>query len=362
MSRDEVVRAITRNYPKRIPVWYNFVSEEFISRNRDQILALEKEYPNDLLITSYAPPLERQRDPGQLQFSVGVLVIAESEGLGTDEWGVRIQHAEGGVGSRPINHPLQDWAQLDDYIATMPDANAPGRFEHVHRLVKENPDTYIMGHWWLGPFERMHILRGMENLFADLYFDRANVLKLGEALVDFYCEIIRNFANAGVDGIFFSDDWGTQNALMIDPNLWRQIFKPWYSRMIDEAHKYSLHAALHSCGHIEEIIPDLIDVGLDILHPVQPHANDIERVARDFGGKICFFGGIDVQQLMYGSPDQVRSEVIRVIDIFDRKEGGFMLAPANTIMPDTPIENVRALFETMYDYGLEHRGYKKVIN
>lgn len=189
----------------------------------------------------------------------------------------------------------------------------------------------------------------------DLHVNRREVLRLGEALMEYWLDLIDIFAAAGVDGIFFTDDWGSQDRLMISPRMWRDIFSPWYQKLFAKAHSYGLHTMLHSCGNIQPIIADLIDIGLDALNPLQPTAMDAEAIAAEFKGKVTFCGGIDVQYfIVNNSPAQIEKGIQRLIEIFDGPDGGFIIAPANSIMPETPLENVQAMFHAMREYGIRH--------
>ena len=263
---------------------------------------------------------------------------------------------EDGVGGQRAGSCLDDWSKLDDYLERyIPDARAPGRLDHVSRIVADNPDVYVMGHWAYGPFEQMHAIRGMEQFMLDLHLNRREVMCLGEHLMEYWLGLIRGFAARGVDGIFFTDDWGSQRRLMISPTMWREIFKPWYRRLFDEAHRLGLHTMLHSCGDVTAIIEDLTEVGLDILNPLQPLAMDGPAVAEAFGGRLTFCGCIDVQQfLVEGGPDEIEAGIQRIMDTFDGPGGGFIIAPANSIMPETPLENVQAMCRAMRHYGRRH--------
>ena len=148
-----------------------------------------------------------------------------------------------------------------------------------------------------------------------------------------------------------TDDWGSQNGLMISPDLWRSLFKPYYARVFAEIHRLGMDAIFHSCGNVTPIVGDLIDIGLDMLDPVQPGAMDIAQIAREFGGKAAFCGAVDVQNLLVsGSPQQVKDVVRRVVETLGRPFGGaLLLGPANVMTPDIPFENLVALFEAAHE-------------
>ncbi|MHB0856010.1 MAG: uroporphyrinogen decarboxylase family protein [Anaerolineae bacterium] len=336
LPKAEFVRAIERHNPSRIPCWFNWFSHEFWTLHEPELVALVREYPNDFLMVMPAPPHGWQPDA-----------------KGANEFGVWTQHAATGVGGQRAGSYLDDWARLPEYLAHyIPDAAAPGRLDHVARIVAAHPDTYIMGHWAFGPFEQLHAIRGMQQLMEDLYLNQDEVLLLGEHLLAYWLGLIRGFAAAGVDGIFFTDDWGSQDRLMISPQLWRKLFKPWYRRLFSEAHQLGLHVMLHSCGNILEIMDDLVELGLDALNPIQPHAMDATQVVTEYGGRITLCGGIDVQEfLVHSTPAEIERGIREIIAIFDGPRGGFIASPANSVMPETPLANVEAMCRALRQYG-----------
>jgi uroporphyrinogen decarboxylase len=163
--------------------------------------------------------------------------------------------------------------------------------------------------------------------------------------------MVRNWAALGVDAVFPMDDWGTQRGMLISPAMWRGFFKPYYRAIFDEAHRAGLDVFYHSCGDIMEIIGDLIDIGVDVLHPLQPGPLDLRDVARRFGGKVCFCGAIDVQHLLPSArPSEIRAEIRRLIGTLGAPFGNsYIPAPANALGPDIPFENLVAMFEACHD-------------
>jgi uroporphyrinogen decarboxylase len=341
MPKAEFIKALERKNPQRVPCWFNWLSHEFFILHPEELTLLQRQNPNDFIMVMPARSAEWRPDE-----------------RGANEFGVWSTSVKDGVGGPRAGSYLEDWSQLDHYIKNyIPKAGAPGRMEHVARIVADNPDVYIMGHWAYGPYEQMHAIRGMEQLMVDLHQNRREVLRLGDALMEYWIGLIDLFASAGVDGIFFTDDWGSQDRLMISPRMWREIFRPWYQRLVDRAHSHGLHVMLHSCGNIRAIIPDLIEVGFDALNPLQPTAMDAETIAAEFKGKITFCGGVDVQYfIVNNTPEQVETGIRRLIEIFDGPEGGFIIAPANSIMPETPLENVQAMARAMRTYGVRNPG------
>ena len=147
------------------------------------------------------------------------------------------------------------------------------------------------------------------------------------------------------EAIALSDDWGTQQSLLISPSHWRQLVKPLLSEIYSFARERGRHVFQHSDGNISSIIGDLIEIGLDILHPIQPETMDILRLKREFGRDLTFCGGIGTQRLLArATPEEVRAEVRHVTEALS-KGGGYILSPAINLQDDVPVENIAALLE-----------------
>jgi uroporphyrinogen decarboxylase len=242
---------------------------------------------------------------------------------------------------------LPDWSDLDAYLEEFPRIDQQnGLFDEARAFVQANPDRYILGHWWYLYYERLWSIRGMQNVLMDFLDHPAELKRLGRALLDHHVKAVRGLAACGVDGIFTSDDLGSQRSLMMSPAAFRKILKPLYGELIEEIHSLGMHFWLHTCGNVSSIIDDFVDIGLDVIHPIQAHTMQYQDIVERFGGKISFLVGVDVQHLLpEGSPDDVRRGVRDVIQTFQRPEGGFLLAAGNGIMPETPVENIRAFLE-----------------
>ena len=183
-------------------------------------------------------------------------------------------------------------------------------------------------------FERLFALRGMENTLEDFHTHEVEVRRLCDALTEYAIGLIREWGKTDISAIFLTDDWGSQKALMISPAMWRRFFKEHYRRIFAEVHRWGKDVMFHSCGNIASIIPDLIEVGVDVLDPMQPGPLNLAEVARQYGGKVAFSGGIDDQRLEDYSPGEVRDMVRRTIDTLGRPYGNsYIVAAANAILP-----------------------------
>ena len=194
----------------------------------------------------------------------------------------------------------------------------------------------------------------MTNALTDYYDYPDQVHRLYRALTDFYLGIIeRGSKEQNFDGIFVSDDLGTQTQPFFSPEIFHEFFKPYYKELFDKVHELGMHFWLHTCGDVEEFIPDWIEIGLDVLHPIQKHTMDERHVAATFGDKITIWAGLDVQQVIpWGTPEEVRAEVRYLLDTYWRRgEGRLILTAGNGINEDCTLESLEAFFNEAVIYG-----------
>ena len=155
-------------------------------------------------------------------------------------------------------------------------------------------------------------------------------------------------ADAGADGVWAGDDLGTQRSLFMSPDAFRSIYKPYYRQLAERLHANGLDFWLHTCGNVTELMDDLIDVGVDAIHPIQAGTMDDSEIAAQYGGRIAFWIGMDVQKLLpFGNVAEVRAGCLERMRTFFRPDGGLILAAGNAIMPETPVENIRAYLEAI---------------
>lgn len=214
----------------------------------------------------------------------------------------------------------------------------------------------VYGGGWCWFFDAAAELVGMEKFFMMLYDDPALAYKLLERIVDFFYEVtLRMFDKAGdkIDIFFTGDDYGTQQGPMISLPMWRKMVKPHVKRLYSLAKSRGYLIMQHSCGSVVEFLPDFMELGLDIIEPVQVRAYgmEVKDLVKKFGRKLCFHGSVDTQQtLPFGTPEDVRREVLDRIDTF-REVGGFTIAPTQHLLPEIPLENILTMYETAYEYG-----------
>lgn len=351
-TKERVRAAVRRRGSGRCPTRLRRLSHDVILRHGDALSDLFVEYPDDTVFVQAYDFSVGYQAPGTPP-PLNPVRLLTSPSVWTDEWGTQWEHAEGGVGASPIDHPIKDWAQFDDYARNrLPDPDP------VHRLASARPavtlhgrTSYVAGQTHLTLFERYHSLRGMENAFEDFYLYPKEADRLLGVLTDWYVEVIRGWGNLdNVDAMWMGDDWGSQNALMISPDMWRRFFAARYRRFCDEVHRLGRDVHFHSDGNVIEIVGDLIDAGVDVIDPVQPEAIDLARVAREFGGKVAFSGGLSDQRLASCSPQEVKDEVHRAIELLGSPYGNaYILAPSNSLTPEIPIANLEALFRACHE-------------
>lgn len=263
----------------------------------------------------------------------------------TNEWGIgEVPWPENPSFSRII-HPLRAATNVEDASSfPVPEIHGPevqAAVDRAHRedrlAVAHSGSIYELAHWYRSMDEFMVDL-AIRPEMAGCILDKCEGLALNTAM---------SLAEAGVDILAFYDDAGAQRQLQISPAMWREHVKPRWRRVLSavkEKHP-SVVFFLHSCGRIEEIVEDIIDVGFDLLHPLQPECNDIPKVFHQIRGRMSIWGTISNQvTLPFGGRDDIQREIEERILTFGR-EGGLVLSPSNIMGPEVPLENVLAFAE-----------------
>ncbi|MBI4243553.1 MAG: hypothetical protein HY606_05640 [Planctomycetes bacterium] len=278
---------------------------------------------------------------------------------GEDEWGCIWDNLIGTGAGQVKWHPITRWDDFENYC--FPNPHAEGRFDKIGEMVKKYEDRYILAGLGIGigGFHRMTFLRGFENVLSDIYIERENFERLADRVIDVEMGLLEEYSRFKIDGIQLADDWGTENQLMVNPEIWREIFKPMYKKQFDYIHKMGMHIFLHSCGYIWDIIPDLIEIGLDVLNVEQPllfgtgGINGIDRLSEEFGGKICFLSNVDSQRtLINGTKEEIVEEVKHLIRALGKYKGGFIaLADCGQDHGYVPQENIKIMSQAFKEYG-----------
>lgn len=332
LPREEVIKAIERRFPVRIPLvlakwWGEGLPEQY----GDRLKEFDR-FPEDVGWLWLQP------------------LNVDAMGL---SWSIRSHRA---YDSQVV---IDDWAKLDEFIEKMPDPEHDPQFELLSLQAEKQraENKYLLFAWWRLFFERPWGLRGMENLLMDYYEAPDRVHQLHAALCDLYIGYLkRAVRELQPDGFFTSDDLGHQTQSMMSPQQFDEFIKPYYGRLGEFLRSHRLHWWLHSCGNNTPLLPALIDAGVSVFHPVQKHTMNEVAVAQEYGDRLAFLAGFDVQQtLVSKSPAEIRAEVRFLIDTFDRPEGGLCLAAGNGIVSGTPFENIKAFLDEAIRYGVKHR-------
>ncbi len=336
LTRDEVFAVVAgRGCARRVPVLlHQWTYPAAFGEREAEVQAILDRFPQDAQIIPYRGPdiFEGPADDPEYRWMDCDRPADLDAGRGIDDQAA-----------------IRDWNQLDGVLSHFPNPDYPGLFP----AVPEPDGRYRIAHWWFGLFERHWSLRGMTNALMDFYTNADEVHRLYRAYTDFFLRFIeRAREELQADAIYWTDDLGTQNDLFFAPEIFETFFRPYYTELICKAHGFGMQTWLHSCGNIGKILPGLVDMGLDVIHPIQKYAMDEVEVARHFGNRISIWAGFDVQQTIpYGTPEDVRREVRHLIDTYARADGRFLLTAGNGITADTPLESLRALYEEAYEYG-----------
>jgi uroporphyrinogen-III decarboxylase len=218
-------------------------------------------------------------------------------------------------------------------------------FEQLKRL-RDQTDKYLLCTIYGSHFEKANFARGIENFLADLATDPPFARRLLRRIIDKNLVMLDNVLRcAEVDGVLLGSDWGTQADLIMSPDTWEEMIRPGEQQEYDLVHAHGRHVWIHSCGNVVKIIPALIEMGVDVLNPVQPETMDLGRLKRQFGARLTFWGGVSTQKtLPYGTADQVKSESRLVRNLLGAG-GGYVFAPSQEIQGDVPPANMVALIE-----------------
>lgn len=339
-SRELVHATIRRENPGRVPFrlalppgWEDDPDRGLVA----EVRALNERAPVDLAsYFCYNPPRDWAAPDGLPAWG-----RAGNHRDGACEWGARWNAVY------VTHHPLEDWASWSSY--RFPDPQAPGRTDEAEAFVAANEGRYRLWFFGYSLFERMWILRGFENLLMDPYLYPDEFVALRDRVVEFSLRIIDRMLELPFDGVMVGDDLGSQASLLMDPKTWRQLYKPGYAAMFDRIRGKGRDVWMHTDGNIMAIVPDLIEIGLQVLNPVQPSALDVERLVGGHGDRLAFFGGIDVQQTLWsGSPADVRAEIEGLRRTLGSR-GGWIPANTNAVLPGTPLRNLKTALETLLE-------------
>ncbi|MHC4638999.1 MAG: uroporphyrinogen decarboxylase family protein [Planctomycetota bacterium] len=325
-----MIRTLNFQTPDRVPrhLWRLPGVRMFRQEETNRIL---KNYPEDITI------LEFNYAPGKK--TRGTRYIKGQTGI--DEWGCLWYVGEDGVVGEVKDPPLKSLSDINKLTAPyeiLDDADFP----KVGRMCAET-ENFTLGWATIRPFERMQFLFGTEKLLIELAYGSKEIILMRDIIHEFYMEELKRWVETDVDGISFMDDCGSQQNLLISPEMWKDIFKPLYKDYCDLIHSKGKYSFFHSDGFIEEIYPELIEVGIDAVNS-QLFCMNMEELGRKYKGKITFWGEMDRQQVLpFGTREEVCEAVNRVKEALWMPQGG-VIAQCEFGLKD-PVENVETVFQ-----------------
>ncbi len=306
MERKEIVRrAIEFDTPPRLPFFLGGSWSDKLSR-------VIKDFPNDI-----CDCWEMDRQESGWFF----------DNPKDDDWGCKWQKTDVENMGQVTGHPLLDWNKIKTYKP--PDLKNPFYFNRIDNEIQLAEDRYVVLTSHFNLFERLHMLHGFASTLQDFYLEPEKINKLIDLILEYkishLSEAARLFGNR-VNGIFLSDDWGTQNNTIISSEVFNEFFAKRYKLLFDTIHSFGWHVILHSCGKINEFVPLFIDAGVDVLNIQQPQAYGIEEIGKSFAGKICFLTTVDIQAtLTKEDSEEVRAEASELVKNWSTPKGGFIV-------------------------------------
>lgn len=357
-SKQRVLAAIEHRDVDQVPIDFG-ATEEVIDR-----LGRELRMSREELLVHFGPDLRRVQsayvgpsiDRPVSELFIGPMVAENPDGTLVDIWGRVYRETAYSTGAylEMVEWPLAGAMSAADVSARrFPE---PEWFDHsaLPQAAAEVSDYAVMT-GWVRILNTAFELRGMDRLMLDMVSNPALAHAIIGRVTDFFYEDTRRAleeAKGCIDIFCFGDDYGTQRGLLIGPAMWEEYVRPCLARVVALVKSHGVKAYLHSCGSVRELIPSLVEVGIDILNPIQARAAgmDARGLKADFGQELCFHGGIDTQQtLPFGTAAEVR-ELVRTRLAELAPGGGYIAAPDHLLQPDVPTANVLALYEALHEY------------
>ena len=377
-SRERVLAALRHEPPDRVPVDLGSTVVSSIHQRANNrlkaLLGIQADEPVHDVVQGLVVPDERILQ----QFGVDLRRVAlrppsnaasvlpsGDEDTYHDEWGMRRQHT--GLYWEIVGYPLADAKVEDLRHYPWPDPHDPDRVagtsttlstslaEEARRLYEETDYALVADFLGGGVFEQALWMRGFERFMMDMIGDEPFATALLDTLLELYIEFYTVYLEAVgpyVQIVAVGDDLGMQTGPLISPKLYRRLIKPRHKELYDFIHSRTEARIMHhTCGSVFPLVQDLIDVGVDILNPIQTSARGMDpaTLKREFGDRLVFHGGIDVQQILpFATPKRVKEEVKRIVATLGQG-GGYILAPSHNIQADVPPENIVAMYEAIQE-------------
>jgi len=247
---------------------------------------------------------------------------------GYDEWGFTMAHSEIPNNGYPADVPIATWDMLDSY--RWPDPHNPERYASVGPSLArpEGRDKYVHMGWFVGLFDMVYRLHEFEDCMRDFYLEPKKMEYIITRVAEFIIAAIDELASrfpGRIHGLLIPDDWGGQDSTFVSVPMWQKFFAPHYRAIAEHLHRAGIHFWLHTDGRINDLIPVLIDSGLDVINLPSSHVVGLEDISRRFRGKLCFFNGVDIQMtLNFGTDAEIEAEARKLVEKWGTPKGGFI--------------------------------------
>ena len=356
--RERIITTLQHQKPDQVPiqlwcrdeVWAALREYYQVGTDQEVAAVLGADMTRDAIVRTRWPDFDDRAD----NEVYGERVIMRDDGCFEDRWGVIERFGRDGKYVEWVSGPFAEIRDLDAF-------DWPGDSVLVDDagLARRVAEFQQAGFWVIGgpvvnPFKQSWRMRGMADFLCDYVADPAFVEAIYERMLEFNLPICRRLAAAGVDMISFYTDVAMQDRMLVPPDRWRQLDKPLWRRIIGQTRqiKPDVRFFFHSDGDIRPIIGDIIELGFDVLNPIQPECFNPAEIKARWGGRITLDGGGSVQRtLPFGTVDDVRAEVDFLMKTC-AYDGGYILRPSNFTQFDSPVQNVAAFFETARDYDM----------
>lgn len=348
ISRERILTAVNLEVPDKVPVTlaYGHIDNLCIQRGKKDFIG---KFRQDQITVGFRSG-KTEREIFSPYLPPDVLQRAN-----INEWGIasfRSSTGDSASHAAPLTG-LESVAELNDY--PFPDVMQPECHSHLESAIHEihKQGLAATGQMSQTIFELSWQMRGMQKWMMDMFINEEFLTVLLDRITDIRAKMAKRFAEAGVDILRVGDDVGTQRAMIMSPEMWRKWLKPRMAFVIQSARdvKPDIPVKYHSDGYIEDIIPDLCEIGVTILNPIQPECMDPVKLKKMYGKKLAFWGTIGTQTTMpFASPAEIREVIktrIRTIGF----DGGLILAPTHSINADVPWENIVAFYEAVEEFG-----------
>lgn len=347
-SKERVLAAIRHKETDRIPITFDAEREVYAALYNHLGIDTKEALFDKLCVDTWMIL------PGNFMY----LLEENDKNEKTSIWGYKTQVAKysGGTYDEVCFNPLAGKDRIADIKAHNWPAPDVLDFSHFTQEAEQHSDRAVIGVFTWGAYFIASFVRGMEDTMVDFALRKDYAHYLITTISEICSSVLNTMLESygdGIDIVYMADDYCSQRAPLFSPSTFQEFVVPYLEKFVGIAHKHNKKFLLHCCGSVRPLLPMIIDAGVDMLEPIQIRAEgmDPHGLKKDFGKDLCFYGGVDLQQILCkGTPQQVADEVKRLIDILG-ENGGYIIGPGHTyIQVDAPLENIMAMYDTAHTY------------